>query len=477
MSGDVDGEESYQGYPFVGNGSPGYPDAGAILRSYLKHDALEVLFVGDDIDTLGSVVLDEPDLDRDELCFRVRRAQGVSWTGIDYYREAVAEASEIAARLRLSAPEALDGALLYRIGNELEADMIVTDRAWLLEKRDRSGSRHLASVMSMEEALALMGLYLRWHGQPIIIGGAPVYWRAVSMRRSAAFAALPAFERWNQAGRRWYDTSGNPTLESLNQSCLTRVSRALKFRDGVYGLSATMHEHELEEMLCELDSLLYSLVGAFDVAARIVDLILGLGGKHTSGWQTSWQKKLEIPATKLYTFTKDGSDMHKMFRVLRWLRNTVHYEALGLRHDSSSGGYVVTMPDDAQREFRDILRAGSSGWDADALHIRIRSRSGATASKWLPGTGRYTVHVTRSSAPRDTDSLAGELAIDVRGFLNRVFPAVLEALNEIMTRTPLTKIPAYTPDLEAPVRTNLPWQFSDTTAHRLRLIFGVPQIV
>jgi hypothetical protein len=75
---------------------------------------------------------------------------------------------------------------------------------------------------------------------------------------------MPAFQRWNQGSRTWCDTNGDLTLESLNQTCLTRVSRAFKFRDNIFGLSATMIEHEPEEMLCELDSLLFTLVGAFD---------------------------------------------------------------------------------------------------------------------------------------------------------------------------------------------------------------------
>lgn len=161
MSGDVDDEGTYHGYPFLASGSTGYPDAGTVLRSYLKHEMLDVLFIGDDLDTVGTIVLDEPDPERDELCFKVKQTQGVMFTGIDYYREAVSAASTTANRLNLQEAEALDGELLYRIGNVLEADIIITDRAWLLEKRDASNSKHLKSIMSIEEGLALIGLYLR----------------------------------------------------------------------------------------------------------------------------------------------------------------------------------------------------------------------------------------------------------------------------------------------------------------------------
>lgn len=236
----------------------------------------------------------------------------------------------------------------------------------------------------------------------------------------------------------------------------------------MYGLSATMQAREPEEMLCELDSLLYSLVGSFDVAARIVDLILGLRSNGAYGWQkSSWRQGLETAAPELYAFTSPESDMQTMFKVVRWLRNTVHYEALDLTRDSQNG-YLVTIPDDAQDRLREIVRSSSNNWNTKSLSIHVRERSGATASKWLPGVGRYTVHVTREGAPKDPDPLAGQLMIDIRGFLNKIVPSALESLNEIMARTPLRTIPGYTPGMESPARVNLPWQFSDTTAHRLR---------
>jgi hypothetical protein len=64
------------------------------------------------------------------------------------------------------------------------------------------------------------------------------------------------------------------------------VARAFRFRDGIYALSAAMAGDEPEEMLCELDSLLFALVGAFDAAARAVDYMLRLGTRRDRcGWR------------------------------------------------------------------------------------------------------------------------------------------------------------------------------------------------
>ena len=384
----------------------------------------------------------------------------------------------MAARYRITEEDAWAGIFLHRAGEVLEADLIVTSREWLLADR---GSKRLESVFSPEEALALMGLYLRWHELPVIIGGAAVRWSPVSMGRSAAFTAMPAFERWNQAARACHDATSDLTLENLNQACLTRIARAFKFRDRVYGLSATMAEDETEEMLCELDSLLFSLVGAFDAAARAVDHILGL---HTTGslcgWQymdprrNGWQSRLERPAPKLHDYTRPGAEMQRLFEVLRWMRNIVHYNALGLVHDGRS--YLVTVPRDTQEKLRELLREGLAGWDRESLGIRVSPPGGVTASKWLPGTGRRSITVRRTGAPVPADPLEGELAIDVRAFMGKVFPACLTALNEIMLLAPLGQVPGYTQVLDDPPRMNLSWRYSDTTGHRLGMLYGITEL-
>lgn len=413
------------------------PGRAAILRSYVRSGACEVFYLADDLEAVGAVVLDEPDFDRNELCFQLRRSDGVGYRGIDYIRELTEAASKHAAQLGLPADEALQGVLLPRIGNELEADVIVTDRAWLLDLRSEPHARHLSAVMSVGEALALMALYLRWHKEPVILGGTAVQWSSAASRRSAAYAALPAFERWNQAARRTSDVSDDLELHTLVQSCLVRVARAFKFRDNIYGLYATMNDHEPEEMLCELDSLLYSLVGAFDVAAVVVDRMLGLGAARPAiGWQRSkWRKRLEVPARALHAHVDTGTEMDAVFKVLRWLRNTVHHEALDLTHDS--GTFLVTLPSDAQDKLRDLFRSGVPGWDHGSLGVHVQPKAGVTTSKWLPGVGRYSVYVRRVGAPKNPDPMSGVLAIDGRAFTNKVFPAALSALNYIMSLTPV----------------------------------------
>jgi len=485
VAGPVDGVAEFEGCPFLGGGSTGYPDAATVLRSYLGHPALEVLRIGDDLQTEGDVVLGEPhpNPEHDTFSFQVKTENGIRYSGIYYYRQAVDEAATFTSKHGVSVEEGYDGALFYRIGAELEADLVVTDRQWLVAERGRAHGKSLANLVSPDEALALIGLYLRWHHQLIIIGGAAVRWHPTDMRHSVAFTTLPAFERWNQAGRTWHDSTpgGELTLENLNQTLLTRISRALEFRDAVFALSATMDGHEPEEMLCELDSLLFSLVGAFDAAARITDLILHMNGGKSIGWQNTsrrnrgWQTRLEPLAPELYDYTKAGTEMQRAFEVLRWLRNSVHNEALDLTTDDKE--FYVTVETHTQDRLREFLREGHTGWSTTEMGIRVQPPGGATAGKWLPGTGRYSVTARRSGAPKPADPLEGILVLQVRKLINRIFPACLTALNEIMRLTPLTNVPGYHVALDDPPRVNLPWQFSDTTGHRLRYLYGLTDVV
>ncbi|MER5702224.1 hypothetical protein ABT023_09745 [Micromonospora sp. NPDC002296] len=480
VAGPVDGAGDYHGYPFLPGGSTGYPDAATVLRSYFTHPRLEILRISEDLAEVGDVVLGEPEpLDPDSLSFEVKTDRGERYTGIDYYGEAVEEGAAFASQHGITLDEGLQAALLYRVGAVLEADLIVTDREWLLAERGRPHGDFLAPLVSSAEALALIGLYLRWHRQPVIVGGAVAEWHPTAMRSSGAYTAMPAFERWNQAGRAWHDRSGGDLrIENLNKTLLTRVSRAFQFRDSVFALAATMAGFEPEELLCELDSLLFSLVGAFDVAARITDLLLGMNGGRSVGWQytksNGWQKRLEPIAEDLYDATAAGTEMQRAFQVLRWLRNSVHNEALDLTREKQR--FYVTVESGTQDDLRGFLREGHTGWDAADLGIRVQPPGGATAAKWLPGTGRYSVTVRRTGAPRPADPLEGTLIFEGRQLINKLFPACLSALDQIMLRTPLTGVPGYHPGLDQPSRANLPWNLSDTTGHRLRFLYGITEL-
>lgn len=126
--------------------------------------------------------------------------------------------------------------------------------------------------------------------------------------------------------------------------------------------------------------------------------------------------------------------MQRAFQILRWLRNSVHNEALDLTREKQRF-YVL----------HGFLREAHAGWAAADLGIRIQPPGGATAAKWLPGTCRYSVTVRRTGAPRPADPLEGMLIFEVRQLVNKLFSACLSALDQIMLITPLTGAPGYHP--------------------------------
>jgi len=166
--------------------------------------------------------------------------------------------------------------------------------------------------------------------------------------------------------------------------------------------------------------------------------------------------------------------MQDAFRVLRDLRNSVHNEAINLTR--AGGAVYITTEPTTQGKLRDFLREDHPGWTTKTLGIKVQPPGGATQGKWLPGVGRYTVTVRRTGAPRPTDPLDGTLVLDVRQLVNKLFPTCLSILNTIMQHLPLGNVPGYQPRVDNPPRVNLPWQFSDTTGHRLRMLYGITEL-
>jgi hypothetical protein len=78
-----------------------------VLRSYFDHEALEVKLAADEID------------DGD----------------VSDYPEAIREVDEMSTKHGIDANDARDGVLLYRVGSDREADLVVTGREWLLAER------------------------------------------------------------------------------------------------------------------------------------------------------------------------------------------------------------------------------------------------------------------------------------------------------------------------------------------------------
>src|SRR5260370_38267303 len=118
--------------------------------------------------------------------------------------------------------------------------------------------------------------------------------------------------------------------------------------------------------------------------------------------------------------------MQRTFRVLRLLRNSVHNEALDLMRDDRA--YLVTMPTSAQEKLRAFLREDHPGWTVDTLGVRVQPPAGATAAKWLRGTGRPSVPIRPAAGPTPPAPSARHAVLAAPPSSTKPFPAALHAI-------------------------------------------------
>ncbi len=255
----------------------------------------------------------------------------------------------------------------------LKADLFVTARPYLLATK--LGVTREAVVCSVEEALALVGLYLRTQGEYLLddhsrYGRGLYFW-------VAARALLPAGWRWFSACVQ--HSSGGGDLIGLGESALRRVTRALMVRDSVHVRLCRPQDHDVaEEGLADLDEVCVLLMGALDAAARVAHRALGLspGGEFGAGWQKTksggWLDQVGAVEPDLQARVATGTDGQYVLTVLRLLRNTVHGAALRSLQSQSSGKpseTLVIVPDGERAEIKTALEAlgGAEGWGGRTL--------------------------------------------------------------------------------------------------------------
>ncbi len=220
------------------------------------------------------------------------------------------------------------------IASAVGADIVVTTRSHLLSPELRSSSS--AAMLAPEVALGPVGLHLRMQREFIVRRDADgrytnrcnmglFYW-------IAARDSLPAGWFWMAACIEADAGTANEQLSWLASSLHERVVRALQARDRAYAAVWAPIGHDTgETAVAEFDSVCYSLMGAFDAAARVMHLVGGLKASkiYRAGWQhESWRKKWRSIAPQLFGATQSGSRIQHTVTVVRLLRNTIHGEAL-----------------------------------------------------------------------------------------------------------------------------------------------------
>lgn len=256
-------------------------------------------------------------------------------------------------------------------GQALEADVFITERPYLHEAKWRVADD--TTVCNVDDALALIGLYLRTQG--LFHVSRNYTFNKGLFTWVATRELLPSTWRWFSAIVQSGAATGDERLSILAGSLLQRFQRALVGRDALQvALNQPQNNDVRDDALTALDDVSYRLMGAFDVLARVAHRVCGLSSEERlAGWQrAAWLAELATVAPDLADVLRAGKQGAEVLTILRLLRNTIHGEALQGLHVQMSGrpdrSLVGLNSDDGAR----ILKAmdgvgGRARWGVEEL--------------------------------------------------------------------------------------------------------------
>jgi hypothetical protein len=201
-------------------------------------------------------------------------------------------------------------------------------------------------------------------------------------------------------------------LTYLGGAVFQRITRVLQARDDLLRATNCKQDNNVAaDALTALDTCLVFLMGALDATARVAHHVLSLpGGIHQAGWQRpGWLKHVAAMAPALadvVTLKTPGADA---LTILRLLRNTVHeagLPALAVGYPARHRETLVGLPSAASNQ---ILESADRQGGRQAWGLR--------------------------------ELIPGRLYADPSVLLERLLPAVIELLNNLMTETPVELLP------------------------------------
>ncbi|MBI5488804.1 MAG: hypothetical protein HY905_15825 [Deltaproteobacteria bacterium] len=252
-------------------------------------------------------------------------------------------------------------------------DLVATDSSFILSLRPRGFGR---GVVSLPEAAACVGLYRRSRGDFAYRSDRGRFTATAGRSgfyQGVARELMPNCRRLlERVPRRKGLADDGPAL--LLKNLLARVARALQARDqvhwallgddGFWGMWSDDRYEGLDEALSGVDGVLFSLAGAFDVAARLANEAYGLG---ITGAAISWRRyrgdgfglRLLARAPEVAALLASWRGAGEVLDVIAELRNTVHYTSLEPVHvrnqDDRDEQLMFAVPKASGRRVRDIL--------------------------------------------------------------------------------------------------------------------------
>lgn len=361
-----------------------------------------MLHFGDEL-APTTVIIGEPRPDNSMVIQSGHRDVGNEFRTMGPYTEILATAG----RYQGDADEILRDVTVGFAAARLDVDVFVTSRRLLLTEK----SFKRANCCTPEEALTVVGLFLRTQGEYTVLGPSTYALEKWTFYEAAAADLLPDVLRWLVAVDRLPIASGGPVYgpHLLGRKCVRRLATALVARDEIHRLSF-LGGH-VSDLLAQFDWFLLSLVAAFDTSARIAHIVAALDPKRRryASWRnTGWLKDLAKSAPDLAAVGAPEHWVSDAFDVCAILRNSVHGE-----------GLLAVGEDRRRREDETLVVVPPDELD---LLLKVIGRLGGDSMWGVRESGYGT-------------------GIAVAQFVDQLIVAAVKALNEIVRLTPVEALP------------------------------------
>ncbi len=236
-------------------------------------------------------------------------------------------AQVIADRSEISEEDAYRAVVFASAADERDAEGFVTNRDLLLQ--DHVGGQ--APIYTPAEAMALVGLALRLHGNESI--GADL----ADLRLSGSTYHFVLARELTHAGWRWFSgcvatshATKDDTAINLGQATLERFQRVLQIRDRLHAQAKIPSTPTVgDELIFQFETLLLFLSATFDAAARVAHLVYLGGDYEEAGWRRGgWAEQLAAAEPRLAALVADGTPGGTVLKLISRMRNTIHGEPL-----------------------------------------------------------------------------------------------------------------------------------------------------
>ena len=219
------------------------------------------------------------------------------------------------------------------VASVMRADVFITNRPYLIERRGKMESLCKVRICSEEESLPLLLFYLRSHGDFYLYmnnNAASTMVDEDAFFRMAAMSRFPVFWQWEQAAKLISDTKVKIQFIQNYQAILRDLEHLLIVRDrvGILASQAAYPRVQSDLLFLFVDDLV-TLSGLLDSLALQADLSNGMKTDPTQvSWNNKlWRKKLKhCSQCENWPLLEDTALSY--IQLLAGLRNSVHGDPL-----------------------------------------------------------------------------------------------------------------------------------------------------